>query len=57
MIPVKLEMENFFSHKNSLIDFNKFDSCLLIGNTEGDYNKSNGSRKSAIFEEIPSPAF
>ena len=52
MIPVKLDMENFFSHKNSSIDFAKFDSCLLIGNTEGDYSKSNGSGKSAIFESI-----
>ena len=41
MIPVRLEMENFFSHKNSSIDFSRFDSCLLIGNTEGDYDKSN----------------
>jgi DNA repair exonuclease SbcCD ATPase subunit len=45
-------MENFFSHKNSEIDFSKFNSALLIGNTEGDYNKSNGSGKSAIFEAI-----
>jgi len=52
MIPVRLKMENFFSHKDSEIDFTKFDSALLIGNTEGDYNKSNGSGKSAIFESI-----
>tara|TARA_B100000131_G_scaffold323209_1_gene380536 strand:+ start:7423 stop:9528 length:2106 start_codon:yes stop_codon:yes gene_type:complete len=52
MIPIKIEMENFFSHKNSVVDFNKFDSCLLIGNTEGDYSKSNGSGKSAVFESI-----
>jgi exonuclease SbcC len=52
MIPVKLKMENFFSHKDSEIDFSKFNSALLIGNTEGDYSKSNGSGKSAIFEAI-----
>ena len=52
MIPVKLKMENFFSHKDSEVDFSKFNSALLIGNTEGDYSKSNGSGKSAIFEAI-----
>ncbi len=52
MIPSKLKMENFFSHKDSEIDFSKFSSALLIGNTEGDYNKSNGSGKSAVFEAI-----
>jgi len=45
-------MKNFFSHKNSDVDFSEFNSALLIGNTEGDYNKSNGSGKSAIFEAI-----
>jgi len=52
MIPSKLSLENFFSHKNSEIDFSLFNSALLIGNTEGDYTKSNGSGKSAIFESI-----
>jgi DNA repair exonuclease SbcCD ATPase subunit len=52
MIPSKLRLENFFSHKDSEIDFSKFNSALLIGNTEGNYNKSNGSGKSAIFEAI-----
>jgi len=52
MIPTKLKMNNFFSHKDSEVDFSKFDSALLIGNTEGDYRKSNGSGKSAIFEGI-----
>ena len=52
MIPIKIELDNFFSHKRSEIDFTKFNSSLLIGNTEGDYSKSNGSGKSAIFESI-----
>jgi len=52
MIPIKLKMENFFSHKDSEVDFTKFNSALLIGNTEGDYDKSNGSGKSAIFESV-----
>lgn len=52
MIPCKLRMKNFFSHKESEVDFSMFNSALLIGNTEGDYSKSNGSGKSAIFEAI-----
>lgn len=52
MIPSKLSLENFFSHKNSEVDFSLFNSALLIGNTEGDYTKSNGSGKSAVFESI-----
>lgn len=52
MIPVSLKLKNFFSHKESDIDFSKFNSALLIGNKEGDYTKSNGSGKSAVFESI-----
>lgn len=52
MLPTKLHMKNFFSHKDSFIDFSDFNSALLIGNTEGDYSKSNGSGKSSIFESI-----
>lgn len=52
MLPTKLNMKNFFSHKDSSIDFSNFNSALLIGNTEGDYSKSNGSGKSSIFESI-----
>ena len=52
MLPTKLHMKNFFSHKDSSIDFSNFNSALLIGNTEGDYSKSNGSGKSSIFESI-----
>lgn len=52
MIPVHLDIRNFFSHKHSEVDFTKFDAALLIGNTEGDYDLSNGSGKSAIFESV-----
>ena len=52
MIPSRLKMKNFFSHKDSEVDFSLFNSALLIGNTEGNYNKSNGSGKSAIFEAL-----
>lgn len=52
MIPVNLRLVNFFSHKESEVDFTKFDSALLIGNTEGDYTKSNGAGKSIVFQAI-----
>lgn len=45
MLPIKLKIENFFSHKNSEIDFSLFNSALLLGNIDGDYAKSNGSGK------------
>lgn len=51
MNPLKLNIKNFFSHEDSELEFD-FKSCLLIGNTEGDYTKSNGSGKSAIFESM-----
>jgi len=52
MLPVSLDLKNFFSHKDSFIDFSLFESALLIGNTEGNYDISNGCGKSAIFEGI-----
>lgn len=52
MIPLSLTIDNFFSHKHSEIEFSAFDSALLIGNVEGNYDISNGSGKSAIFEAI-----
>lgn len=52
MIPEYLKIENFFSHKYSEVNFSDFNSALLIGNTEGDYDKSNGSGKSSVFEGI-----
>jgi DNA repair exonuclease SbcCD ATPase subunit len=52
MTPLFLKLENFFSHKESEIDFTQFNSALLIGNVEGDYDVSNGCGKSAIFEGL-----
>ena len=45
MIPIHLELKNFFSHKDSSLDFTQFDSALLIGNIEGNYDISNGCGK------------
>lgn len=52
MNPLSIRLKNFFSHKNSFVDFSLFDSVLLLGNIEGNYDISNGSGKSAIFEGI-----
>jgi DNA repair exonuclease SbcCD ATPase subunit len=52
MIPVNIEIKNFFSHKASTVDFSQFNAALLIGNIEGNYDTSNGSGKSAIFEAV-----
>jgi exonuclease SbcC len=52
MIPLSLCLKNFFSHKESFIDFENFNSALLIGNIDGDYSKSNGAGKTAILEGI-----
>ncbi len=52
MLPKKLKLENFFSHKVSEIDFSLFNSALLVGSVDGDYYRSNGSGKSAIMESI-----
>ena len=52
MKPISLTLKNFFSHKNSKISLDQISSCLLVGNIEGDYSKSNGSGKSAVFEAI-----
>lgn len=52
MLPTSIKIENFYSHSDSYIDFDKFNSALLIGTIEGDDGKSNGAGKSAIFEAI-----
>ena len=52
MLPQKLKLENFFSHKNSEVDFSLFNSALLVGSVDGDYSKSNGSGKSSVMEGI-----
>lgn len=52
MLPVKLKLENFFSHKSSEVDFSLFNSALLVGSVDGDYSRSNGSGKSSVMEGI-----
>jgi exonuclease SbcC len=50
MLPIKLELKNFKSHTQSVIDFSNFASALIIGEKSGDPRRSNGSGKSSILE-------
>ena len=52
MIPKKLEIINFLSHEHSTIDFDKFNSALIIGVHNNSTDESNGTGKSAILEAI-----
>lgn len=52
MIPLELEIKNFLSHRESFLDFSKFQSALIIGNIDGNYEFSNGSGKSALLASI-----
>jgi len=53
MLPISLDIKNFCSHKDSCVDFTQFQSALIVGNNEGNYDVSNGTGKSSIFEAIP----
>jgi len=52
MIPLRLEMENFTSHSNSILDFDKFDAALIIGEDSGNPRISNAVGKTSIFDAI-----
>jgi DNA repair exonuclease SbcCD ATPase subunit len=52
MIPVKLKLHNFLSHDRSEIDFSKFNTALILGCYNGDFDRSNGSGKSSILHSI-----
>lgn len=48
-----LRMKNFFSHKDTLIDFDTIDQiAMIVGSIEGDLRRSNGSGKSTFIEAI-----
>ncbi len=51
-MPGKLEVRNFLSHEHSIIDFDKFNSALIIGTHNNSTDESNGTGKSAILEAI-----
>jgi DNA repair exonuclease SbcCD ATPase subunit len=50
--PLYLEIENFMNHSFSKIDFNDFNSCLIVGKDNDNSRKSNGVGKSTIYHAI-----
>jgi len=52
VIPIKLKLQNFLSHSQSEIDFNKFNVALVLGSYNGELDHSNGSGKSSLLEAI-----
>lgn len=52
MLPIRLELENFYCHSNSVIDFNDFSAAVVVGKINGNDRFSNGSGKSTIFAAI-----
>lgn len=50
---IRLEMHNFLSHKETVIDFSDYDGLTLIeGKTKDGHYSSNGSGKSTILEGV-----
>ena len=52
MKPKKLTINNFLSHTESVINFDNFDSLLILGSYNESTDESNGSGKSAILEAL-----
>jgi DNA repair protein SbcC/Rad50 len=52
MIPKRLGMKNFLSHDISEINFENFNTALILGTYDQEPDQSNGAGKSAIFEAI-----
>ncbi len=52
MLPLKLELENFYCHGKSVIDFNDFQAAVIVGKINGNDKFSNGAGKSSIFAGI-----
>lgn len=52
MIPKRIYMKNFMSHKETDIDCTKFDCCLIVGKKSSNDNESNGVGKSTIIKAL-----
>lgn len=52
MLPLKLDIENFYCHSKSIIDFNDFSAAVIVGRINGNDKFSNGAGKSTIFAAI-----
>lgn len=52
MLPLNLQLENFYCHFKSEIDFTQFSLAVIIGVINNNEKKSNGAGKSTIFSAI-----
>lgn len=52
MIPVEILIENFKSHKHTLINCNEFNAALITGSYKNNVKKSNGVGKTTLFDAI-----
>lgn len=52
MNPISLKVKDFMCYGDAFLDFEKFDSALIIGKTNDNFNISNGSGKSSLFGAI-----
>jgi len=52
VIPKRLELVNFISHIHSVVDFDKFNSALILGSYNNSIDESNGAGKSTVLEAI-----
>lgn len=52
MLPIELDIENFYCHTKSIINFNDFRAAVIVGKINGNDKYSNGAGKSTIFAAI-----
>jgi DNA repair exonuclease SbcCD ATPase subunit len=52
MLPLKLDIENFYCHSKSIINFDDFQAAVIVGKINGNDKFSNGAGKSTIFAAI-----
>lgn len=52
MLPLELDMENFYCHTKSVINFDDFSAAVIVGKINGNEKFSNGAGKSTIFAAI-----
>jgi len=52
MLPKKLIIKNFKGHKETVVDFTQFDSCLILGQYKSNTRKSNATGKTTVYDAI-----
>jgi DNA repair exonuclease SbcCD ATPase subunit len=52
MLPIELDIENFYCHGKSVIKFDEFNAAVIVARINGNDKLSNGAGKSSIFAAI-----